>query len=140
MKAKQDFEIVTNKEGTTRVPYKGDSGVKVIKVKKGSEIPKEWLQDIVEKNPDFVEIEYSEGVPQNLPKGMSIPKPVVSKKAQVPKRKYTQNNLTTVYNKDGQDGLQKIAEEEFGIVVPKYTRYSKIINWILEKQEEQRRR
>ncbi len=139
MKAAQDFVIYTNKEGT-RVPYKqGDdkTNIKEIEVKKGDEIPKEYLKDFVTRNIEYVDVKFVNKQPI-LPEGWKLIPKKVPKTMIIKKRKYSQESLTVIYNKKGQDGIQKIAEEEFGIVVKRYTRYSKIVNDILKKQEEMR--
>ncbi len=137
MKASEDFEIVIDKDGH-RVPYKsGDSkaGLKFIKVKKDTEIPKDYLKEIAERNINLVAgVVYKYMVPQNLPEGVGIS--VVSKTLKIKKRKYTQNSLTKIKNEQGFSALKKIGKD-FGVT----DRSSKrLITEILKVQEERQRK
>jgi len=137
MKARQEFVLHIDEKGN-KIPWKGDlkKGIKELKIKKGDEVPKEFIKDLIVYNLDLLDVQFKEGRPV-LPEEYvptKAPEPIVKIK------KHTQNKLTKVYNAGGQDALEKIAVEEFGITIPKYTRYGKIINWILEKQEEQGRK
>ena len=90
MKAKQDFRIFLDKEGTP-VSYKsGDpmTGIKKIEVMKGKEIPKEIEKTILIRFPDFAEI------PEEKKK--EIPKP----EPRVTKRKYSMENLVNLSLKE----------------------------------------
>lgn len=83
MKARQDFRMFIDKEGTPISHKSGESmeGKKKIEVAKGKEIPKEIEQIILVRFPSFAEI------PEE--KRKEIPKP----EPRVTKREYSMENL-----------------------------------------------
>ncbi len=136
MKATKDFNIILN-EGGVRVPYKeGDdkTNLKFIEVKKGGEIPDDFLKSIIETNIEIVDVEYKNKRPI-LPKELYNP-PEKSKSMRINKRKYSQDGLNVTYNKEGFSALKKIGEE-FG-VTDRSAR--KLIGEILRAQEEKQRK
>ena len=104
MKASQEFEVFVDEDGVM-LPHKdGDElkGLKRVAVKKGGEIPDFILQDIVNKNPQFLDVPFVDKRPV-LPKGL-FGKEAVS----VPKEtKYTESEL----DKLSVSELKKIAEK-----------------------------
>jgi len=136
MKAIQDFEIIVD-SGGVRVPYKeGDSfaGLTKIKVKKGQEVPKEFLKAVIEFNLDYLDVVYEDKKPI-LPKGWEKSVPVVSKKMKIHKRKYSQESLTKIKNEQGFAALKKIGLE-FGVTDRSSAR---LTTEILAVQEERQR-
>ena len=136
LKATEDFVIVLSKTGM-RIPYKeGDdkTDLKFIKVEKGKDVPKEHIQNIVDRNLELLDLEYKDKKPI-LPKEYERVIPV-AKEMKIKKRKYTQESLTVLYGKEGFSALKKIGEE-FG-VTDRSSR--KLIVEILRAQEERQRK
>jgi len=121
MKARQDFEMHLDSKSGAPVPYKdGDSldGIKVVKVKKGEDVPKSVLSYLLVSGRDYLEIE----------------EPLkVKSKPIIPKRKYSQESLIEVYNKDGMDGLKKIGDRFDPQITDRS--HSRLISEILTAQE-----
>ena len=135
LKATKDFVIILSKSGM-RIPYKeGDDkkDLKFIKVQKGKDIPKEFAQQIVDRNLELLDLEYKEMKPV-LPKELirTIEEP---KEMKIKKRKYSQDSLNTVYDEEGFSALKKIGEE-FGVTDRSSRR---LIVEILRAQEERQR-
>ena len=136
MKATQDFRIIVNK-ARLRVPYKeGDStkGLEFINVKKGHEIPSEFISDFIAKNLEYVDVLYKDKKPI-LPKELQPDAPEEPKEMKIKKRKYTQESLNTIYDEQGFSALKKVGEE-FG-VTDRSSR--KLVVEILRAQEERQR-
>ena len=139
MKAGEDLVIIRNKDGTT-VPYKeGDSkdDLTFTTIKKGKEIPKEFLKRYVEHNIEKIgDVIYKDSFPINLPKDLEVPAPV-AKEMKIKKRKYSQDSLYEIYNdkEKGFSALKKIGEE-FGVTDRSSRR---LIVEILRAQEERQR-
>jgi len=139
MIAAEDLVIITNKDGVT-VPYKeGDSrtDLEFMTIKRGKEIPKQFLKRFVERNMEKIgDVIYKDMFPMNLPKDLyTVPK--TSKEMKIKKRKYTQDSLNIVFDKDGFSALKKIGQE----FDPPVTDRSKnrLIMEILRAQEERQR-
>lgn len=138
MKAAEDLVIIKNKDGII-VPYKeGNSkeGLTFVTIKKDKEIPKEYLKRFVERNIEKIgDVIYKDKFPVNLPKDLGIvPKPE-PKTMEIKKRKYSQESLTEVMNKEGFSALKKIGAE-FGVTDRSS---NKLIVEILRAQEEKQR-
>ena len=135
MKAKVDFVFHLKEDtGQPAVYTEGESkdGIKELKVKKGEEVPEEIQEYLFLYLKDYLELEYKDGiavVPDNL-KGKE-PKPIISK------RKYSEESLHKVYEKDGMDGLKKIGKKFDPPITDRS--YKKLINEILTAQERERR-
>lgn len=137
MKATKDFVIVLNKDGH-RTPYKeGDdkAGLKFVEVKKGGEIPTEFIKHYINHNIEMVEVEYKDNKPF-IPPGL-FDSPKVSTEMKIKKRKYSQDSLNEIYNKEGFSALRKIGKEFDPPVVDNSSR--RIIVEILKRQEENQR-
>ena len=136
LKATEDFVIVLSKSGM-RIPYKeGDDkkDLKFIKVQKGKEIPKEFAQQIVDRNLELLDLEYKDKrpiLPKEYERVIEVPK-----KMKIEKRKYSQESLTQIMSKEGFSGLKKIGEE-FGVTARSSRR---LIVEILRAQEERQRK
>ena len=63
MKANQDFELVLDKKSGKRIPYRDGEAVEVTKlnIKKGEEVPAEFVHDLAMSNPEYLELEFKEG-------------------------------------------------------------------------------
>ena len=140
MKAGEDLIIIIDESGTL-VPYKeGDSkdGLTFKTIKKGTEIPGEFLKRFIERNLEKIgDVIYKDKVPINLPKDLGLTTPPVSKKMKIKRRKYSQESLTEIYNKDGFSALRKIGQEFDPPVIDRS--YRRIIVEILRAQEERQR-
>ena len=141
MKAIQDFVLHVRADGAqNRIPFKeGDltKNVKVINVLKGKEIPQKYLREIILKNPELADLQYSEKRPINIPKDLGIVLPEPSKKPmKILPRKYSQSSLNEIYNKEGFAALKKIGEQFDPPVTDRSSR--RIIVEILKAQEEER--
>ena len=138
MKADEDLIIIRNKEGVI-VPHKSGDSTKDLTfktIKKGTEIPKEFLKRFVERNIEKIgDVEYVDKFPVNLPKELGIVPTPASKTMKIKKRKYTQDSLNGIYNEKGFSALKTIGKE-FG-VTDRSSR--KIIVEILRAQEEKQR-
>jgi len=137
MKAAKDFDVVLNKEGTTRVSYRmgyPKDNIKIIKIKKGETIPKEFVKGLIERNIENVELEWKEHRPI-IPPGLGVELPEPSKKMRIPKRKYTLESLTIISNEKGLSALKKIGAE-FGVTDRSK---NKLISEILREQEKRQR-
>lgn len=139
-KAGEDLVIIMNKEGAI-VPYKeGDPKTELTftKIKKGETIPKEFLKRFVERNIEKIgDVEYKDKLPINLPKDLGIISKPVPKEMKIKKRKYSQESLTDIYEKDGFSALRKIGLEFDPPVKDNSSR--RIIVEILRAQEERQR-
>ncbi len=136
MKATEDFVIILDKD-KIRTPYKdGDpkKDLEFIAVKKGKEIPADFIASIVATNINLVEVQYKDKNPI-LPKELRPTPPEEPKEMKIKKRKYTQDSLNTVYDEQGFSALKKIGEE-FN-VTDRSSR--KLIIEILRAQEERQR-
>ena len=138
MKAAEDIVIAQNKDGIV-VPYKSGyptTNLDIIEIKKGQEIPKQFLRRFVERNLELIaDVKYINKVPVNLPKDL-LPQKEVSKTMKIKKRKYTQDSLTEIRNKGGFPALKKIGEE-FGVTDRSSRRI--IIEILLAQEEKQRK-
>ena len=137
MKATQDFELAFDETGAKVSFRRGypNKDLKIVKVKKGDEIPSNLLKGIVESNLGLVDVKYEFRRPVNLPKEVYSP-PEAPTTMKIKKRKYTQNSLTKIRNEGGFPALKKIGEE-FGVT----DRSSKrLITEILKAQEERQRK
>ena len=140
MKAGEDLVIIRNKDGTT-IPYKeGDSkeDLTFTTIKKGKEIPREFLKRFVEHNIEKIgDVIYKDKFPINLTKEMGIVPAPVAKVKKIKKRKYSQDSLYEIYNdkEKGFSALKKIGEE-FGVTDRSSRR---LIVEILRAQEERQR-
>ncbi len=136
MKAIEDFVIALNKD-RVRVSYRVGveyKDIEFIEVKKGKEIPEEFIKNIIEHSIQLVDVQYKNRVPI-LPKELQPePKPV-SKKMEIKKRKYTQDSLTKIKNEQGFSALKEIGKE-FGVTDRSSNR---LIIEILREQEEKQR-
>ncbi len=136
LKATEDFVIVLSKTGM-RIPYKeGDdkTGLKFIKVQKGKDIPKDYTQQIIDRNLELLDLKYKDKrpiLPKEYERVAEAPK-----KMKIERRKYSQESLTILYGKEGFSALKKIGEE-FG-VTDRSSR--KLIVEILRAQEERQRK
>ncbi len=137
MNATEDFTIAVNKDGF-RVPYRVGVTYKnltFIHVRKGNEIPTKFLKNIIEHNIELVDVKYKFRKPINLPNGMDISQPEISKTMKINRRKYSQESLTKLYNEKGFSALKEIGKE-FGVTDRSYRR---LINEILTAQETKQR-
>ena len=143
MKAKQNFEIYLDNKGNMTSYYSGEpKAVTKLSFKVGDEVTDNLVADLLKTNPDFLQVEYSAGQFQltddekvrfNLKSGKITRPPIV------PPRKYSETKLVQIYNEGGQDALEKIAVEEFGLEIKPRTRYNKVLTMILNEQEKRRR-
>ena len=140
MKAGEDLVIIRNKDGTT-IPYKeGDSkeDLTFTTIKKGKEIPREFLKRFVEHNIEKIgDVIYKDKFPINLPKDLGIVPAPVAKEMKIKKRKYSQDSLYEIYNEKGFSALKKIGLEFDPPVKDNSSR--RIIVEILRAQEERQR-
>jgi len=140
MKAGEELVIIRNKDGTI-VPYKSGHSTKDLtftKIKKGTEIPREFLKRIVERNIEKIgDVIYKDKVPINLPKDLGLTPTPIPKKMKIKRRKYSQESLTEIFNKDGFSALRKIGQEFDPPVIDRS--YRRIIVEILRAQEERQR-
>ncbi len=135
MKALQDFVIITN-EGGTRITYKEGApkkGLIFTQIKKGKEVPRRFLKDLVEKNLNLLDIIYVEKRPTNIPKDLGVVLPEPPKEMKIKKRKYSQDSLNIIFNEKGFSELKKIGQT-FGVTDRSSRR---LIVEILKAQEEQ---
>ena len=136
MKATEDFVIAINKD-RVRVPFRVGvkyKDIEFIKVKKGAEIPDEFLKDIVHNRIELVDVEYKFRKPILPPElERNIP---VSKVMKIKSRKYSRESLTQVLNEGGFSALKKIGKE-FGVTDRSSRR---LMNEILTVQSERQRR
>ena len=136
MKAKEDFVIAINKD-RVRVPFRAGikyKDIEFIKVKKGKDIPQEFLKDIVHHNLNLVEVEYKWHRPI-LPPELEL-NPPVSKKMKIKKREYSRESLTKILNDKG-FGALRIIGQKFDV---KDRSSRRLINEILTAQEAKQRR
>ena len=119
MKARQDFELYIDKSTNNITSYcSGDSKshLKELKFKIGDDIPNDYIKDLLMHLPDYVEIEYKDGnmiLPETGKKivGPKIEKPERPKaKPRIPRREYSMESLTIVFNSKGLAGLKEIAK------------------------------
>ncbi len=136
MKATEDFVIALNKD-RVRVSYRVGveyKDIEFIEVKKGKEIPEEFIKNIIEHSIQLVDVQYKNRVPI-LPKELQPGSKPVSKKMEIKKRKYTQDSLTKIKNEQGFSALKEIGKE-FGVTDRSSNR---LIIEILREQEEKQR-
>lgn len=132
MKAKQDFVVHISTDTGSPVSYKEGEpikGIKKLEIKKGKEVPGEIERYIFLFNKDFLDLEYKDGVPQNVPEDFKqlTPPPII------PKRKYTEEGLNKVYEKSGLEGLKKIGAKFDPPITDRS--YKRLITEILIAQE-----
>ncbi len=136
MKAIEDFVIALNKD-RVRVSYRVGveyKDIEFIEVKKGKEIPEEFIKNIIEHSIQLVDVQYKNRVPI-LPKELQPEPKLISKKMEIKKRKYTQDSLTKIKNEQGFSALKEIGKE-FGVTDRSSNR---LIIEILREQEEKQR-
>ncbi len=137
MKASGDFVIVIDKDRHP-VPYKdGDSkrGLKFIPVKKGEDIPKEFLKRIAQYNLHLVDgVIFKDKAPTNLPLELGLTPPEFLKKPKKAKAKieYTKESLNQIYENKGFSALRKIGNT-FGV---KDRSSKRLIKEILKAQKQ----
>ncbi len=125
MKAIQDFEVYVDKD-FNRVPYESGSDIKgktLIEVKKGEDVPKKLLSNLLQFNKDWLDIENI----TEEEKKIIIPK----KEPLVKKRNHSMDSLTQLINKDKKGAAEKLREillKEF-----KYKSSSKRIGYLRNK-------
>lgn len=138
MKAGEDLVIIREKDGTI-VPYKEGDPKKHLTfkvIKKGTEIPAEFLKRIVERNIEKIgDVRYVDKFPVNLPKELGLVPTPTPKTMKIKKRKYSQESLNVIYNEQGFPALKKIGQE-FGVTDRSSRR---LIVEILREQEERQR-
>ena len=139
MKAAEDIVIAQNKDDVI-VPYKSGyptKDLKITEIKKGEEIPKQFLKRFAERNLEWIaDVKYINKVPVNLPTELELNLPEVSKTMKIEKRKYSQESLTKIKNEKGFSALKEIGKE-FGVT----DRSSKrLITEILREQEVKQRK
>lgn len=143
MKAKQKIIIHTTKSGE-RISFESNNPPKEYKTltfKVGDTVPDKYINNLLVFNPDLLDITYISGIPQltaTEKKKFEYVAPIskVPKEMKIFKRKYSQEKLTSIWNKDGRKAIIEIAKE-FKFKT-KYVRTSKLINQILAKQEADR--
>ena len=140
MKAGEDLVSIRNKDGVV-VPYKSGDPTKDLTfktIKKGTEIPREFLKRYVERNIEKIgDVVYKDMFPVNLPKDLGIVPAPVSKTMKIKSRKYSQESLTEIYNTGKFSALKKIGSEFDPPVTDRSSR--RIIIEILRAQEERQR-
>lgn len=134
MKARQDFEMVVNKENVPTSHYFGDSlgENKIVKVKKGEDIPEYLNSYVLQFNPDFVDLATVEKLEPRVQEPIIVP------------RKYSQESITKIRNEFSTDKLV-VAKELRRILLEDFNyrstskRLGYLTNKILEVQERKRR-
>ena len=129
MKSSQKFTMYIDSNGVPGSHKSGEplKGLKEVKVLKGQEIPKEIEAHVFMFNKEFIKL------------GEKPPEEIKDKKAPpiIPKRKYTEDSLYKVYDKDGMSGLKEIGKT-FDPPVTDRSK-NKLITEILAAQERIRR-
>lgn len=136
MKAIQDFILYIDDNGQ-RTSYKEGESKKVKKliIRKGVEIPKDYIKEIVEKNLEYVDVQYINKVPQ-LPKDLAPPPKPVVKDFKIKKREHSMESLTKLYDEKGFSALRDIGDK-FNV---KGRSKHGLITDILNAQEEKQRK
>ena len=142
MKAKQNFVLYLDSNRNPVSYYSGESmdGKIVVKLQKGDEIPDDLVSTLLKRLPDYVDVEYKAGqfvLTDEEKKRFGMASGKIEVTPIVTPRKYSQNSLTVIYNKEGVKELKRIAEEEFNMKDVKASK--SLITAILLKQEESRR-
>lgn len=138
MKAKQQFVVYLDKEGNPTSYYSGEpKEVTKKEFKVNDEVPDALVADLLKSNPDYLQVEYKAGqfdlteeelVKFNMKSGKIERPPIVEPR-------YSQENLTKIFNEKGLKGLKEIGDK-FGVT----DRSSKnLIMEILKAQEKHRR-
>lgn len=129
MKARDDFTLLVDKDGNrvfqpyTEIP----KGLKQLKFKKGDEVPKEYIGDLLTLNQEYLDIQYKDGVPI-LPDGI-----VATKKKPRSEYQFTRDELTEKLNVMGFTKFRDWSKKKFGLTD---VSGSKLITEIIKKQED----
>ena len=137
MKARQDFEVFVDKNFNRVNHSSGNAmtGKKRLEIKKGDEIPKELNADLLQYNPDYIDLTT---VTDKEREFLKKPKPKI-----VP-RKHSLESLTKYINtfgrkrNDALEALRDILKEEFNYKSSS-RRLGFLRNKILTLQEKRRR-
>lgn len=138
MKAKQHFVVYLDSDGNMTSYYSGEAK-KVTKkeFKVNDEVDDVLTADLLKRNPDFLQVEYEAGqfklteeelVKYNMKSGKIERPPLVEPR-------YSQENLTRIFNEKGMKGLKEIGAE-FGVTD---SSSKNLIMEILREQEKHRR-
>ena len=138
MKAKQNFVVYLDNQGNMTSYYSGEQKeVTKLSFKIEEEVPDNLAADLLKTNPDFLQVEYEGGqfkltdeelVKFNLKSG-KIERPAIVEP------RYSQENLTKIFNEKGMKGLKEIGNN-FGVTD---SSSKNLIMEILRAQEEYRR-
>jgi len=142
MKAKDSFTIFVDKDGG--IVAEGES----ISVKVGDDIDTKLkpatVHDLLVRLPDFLDVK-REGnwcilTPEQQERYDYHPQPVPesAKVMSLPRRKYSQDKLWEIWNKDKMTGLKEVAKE-LELKITKKVTGARLITLILKTQEENRR-
>ncbi len=135
MKARQDFVMYVNKDGVP-IPHKSgeplEEGAKKITVLRKHDVPQEIEKDVLMHNKEFLDIKFKDGKPV-------VPEHLQDVKAPplLEKRKYSEEGLYKVFEKDGMEGLKKIGATFTPLVTDRSR--NRLITEILAAQERIRR-
>ena len=141
MRAKQNFTVYVD-SNKNMIPHSCTDSIEgktKIDVKIGDEVPDFLVAEFLKSNPDYLQVEYEAGqlklTDEELVK-YNLKSRKIEREPFIKPRKYSQDSLTKILNKDGKDALAKIMKEEFGIEVKPS---KKLLVEILRLQEQRRR-
>lgn len=122
MKAAQHFEVLVDSKGERYFqPHKSGEelpkGIKIVNFKKGEDVPKKLLADLIMHNKEYLEVTYKDGrveIPEGVDLTIQKAEEEIRQKA-MKGNKYSYESLEALYKKKGWNKFRKWAKQKFGV-------------------------